>query len=369
MLTQATRTETPQRRAAAGEQSHDRQASLNADRIVDGADRSKTSDIGVSINSRPDVTRLASLQRSANSSPGATHVAQMKAVLQGGSSTIQRKKMDGLPEDLQSGLESLSGLNLDDVAVHYNSPEPAKVAAHAVTQGKDIHLAPGQQRHLNHEAWHVVQQLQDRVKPTTQISGVQVNDDPGLEREADRMGARAEQAGAPTHAPVAQARSAGNSQTETVSQRQPWTKLLGGLGMYGAFMAKNAYQQYDINKNPEKYIEGENEEQGRLRAVYETSKGKEGQASYAMRPPVSLAHLFLGNIGSAQIGGHYAYDIPHLLQGPDTDENLQNIGKTETDDYWAKQEGVSGWMGRKLSADDRANALKGSRDLRKKYGL
>lgn len=364
MLTLATRAETAQRRAPAGEQSHQRQVNMNADRIVDGADSSKTSDVAVSMNSRPEVTRLASLQRAANTSPGATHVAQMKAIMQSGSHAAAQQK-NGLPEDLQSGLESMSGLNLDDVSVHYNSPEPAKVAAHAVTQGKNIHLAPGQQRHLNHEAWHVVQQLQDRVKPTTQISGVQINDDPGLEREADHMGARAEQAGAPTHAPVAQARATGSLQAGTVSQRQPWGKFLGS--MFGAWVGSNAYKQYDINKNPEKYIEGENEEQGRLRAVYETSKGKEGQASYAMRPPVSLAHLIFGNIGSAKIGGHYAYDIPHLLQGPDSDKNLENIGKTETDDYWAKQTGVSGWMGRGLSAKNRSDALKSSRDFRKKW--
>ncbi|HAP61901.1 MAG TPA: hypothetical protein DCR93_21180, partial [Cytophagales bacterium] len=34
--------------------------------------------------------------------------------------------------------------------------------------GTDIHLAPGQQKHLPHEAWHVVQQKQGRVKPTLQ---------------------------------------------------------------------------------------------------------------------------------------------------------------------------------------------------------
>ncbi|HAP63088.1 MAG TPA: hypothetical protein DCR93_27510, partial [Cytophagales bacterium] len=46
--------------------------------------------------------------------------------------------------------------------------------------------------HLPHEAWHVVQQKQDRVKPTLQMKGrVSINDDAGLEREADIMGARA----------------------------------------------------------------------------------------------------------------------------------------------------------------------------------
>ena len=81
---------------------------------------------------------------------------------------------------------------MDDVRVHYNSPKPATVQAHAYAQGNQIHLAPGQERHLPHEAWHVVQQKQGRVKPTAQFrSNVNINDDEYLEREADVMGARA----------------------------------------------------------------------------------------------------------------------------------------------------------------------------------
>ena len=46
----------------------------------------------------------------------------------------------------------------------------------------------GREQHLAHEAWHVVQQKQGRVKPTLQMKGVAINDDGGLEREADHMG-------------------------------------------------------------------------------------------------------------------------------------------------------------------------------------
>ncbi len=95
----------------------------------------------------------------------------------------------GLPDNLKSGIESLSGMSMDHVNVHYNSAQPAQLQALAYAQGSDIHIASGQERHLPHEAWHVVQQAQGRVKPTTQMkSGVSVNDDPGLEREADLMG-------------------------------------------------------------------------------------------------------------------------------------------------------------------------------------
>lgn len=99
---------------------------------------------------------------------------------------------DGLPQGLRSGIESLSGLSMAGVRVHRNSDRPAQLQALAYTQGTDIHLAPGQDRHLPHEAWHVVQQMQGRVAATRQLqAGVPLNDDSGLEREADVMGGRA----------------------------------------------------------------------------------------------------------------------------------------------------------------------------------
>lgn len=100
---------------------------------------------------------------------------------------------NGLPQDLQSGAEALSGIDLSDVNVHYNSNQPAQYQAHAYAQGTDIHLGPGQEQHLPHEAWHVVQQKQGRVQPTRQFAGgpVGINDDAGLETEADVMGAKA----------------------------------------------------------------------------------------------------------------------------------------------------------------------------------
>jgi hypothetical protein len=98
----------------------------------------------------------------------------------------------GLPDQLKAGIESLSGMSMGHVQVHYNSDKPAQLQAHAYAQGSEIHVAPGQERHLPHEAWHVVQQAQGRVRPTAQMKGnVPVNDDAGLETEADVMGGRA----------------------------------------------------------------------------------------------------------------------------------------------------------------------------------
>lgn len=108
---------------------------------------------------------------------------------------VQEPNKTGLPDQLKIGIEDLGGMSVDDVRVHANSSEPGKVQAHAFAQGKDIHVAPGQEQHLPHEAWHVVQQAQGRVRPTTQLAGIAINDDPGLETEADVMGQKALQMG------------------------------------------------------------------------------------------------------------------------------------------------------------------------------
>jgi Domain of unknown function (DUF4157) len=98
----------------------------------------------------------------------------------------------GLPDKFKSGIESLSGMSLDLVKVHYNSSQPAQLSTLAYTQGTDIHIAPGQEQHLPHEAWHVVQQAQGRVVQTAAVNHLPVNDKPALEQEADVMGRRAE---------------------------------------------------------------------------------------------------------------------------------------------------------------------------------
>ena len=104
----------------------------------------------------------------------------------------QRANNTGLPDKLKSGIENLSGIDMSATKVHYNSNKPAQLNAYAYAQGSDIHLASGQEKHLPHEAWHVVQQKQGRVIPTIQMKEqVNINDDIGLEKEADVMGEKA----------------------------------------------------------------------------------------------------------------------------------------------------------------------------------
>ena len=106
---------------------------------------------------------------------------------------VQKKENNtGLPDHLKSGVENLSGFSMDDVKVHFSSDKPAQLNALAYAQGTDIHVANGEEKHLPHEAWHVVQQKQGRVQATMQMkSGVPVNDDVNLEKEADIMGSKA----------------------------------------------------------------------------------------------------------------------------------------------------------------------------------
>ncbi len=136
------------------------------------------------------VQDLATLQSMATDSEVTQGLSNI-APVQRKTTAATRPNNTGLPDNLKSGIENLSGMSMDHVKVHRNSDKPATVQAHAYAQGSDIHLGPGQEQHLPHEAWHVVQQAQGRVKLTIQLKGVAVNNDPGLEREADVMGAKA----------------------------------------------------------------------------------------------------------------------------------------------------------------------------------
>ena len=102
-----------------------------------------------------------------------------------------------LPAPLQTKMEGAFGQDFSGVRVH-QGPEAASIGADAYTRGEHIHFRPGLfspdspsgQQLLGHELTHVVQQRAGRV-PTPGGGGVPINADPGLEAEADRLGARA----------------------------------------------------------------------------------------------------------------------------------------------------------------------------------
>jgi hypothetical protein len=181
----------------------------------------------------PQVLRLEALQEMANSSPRVPQFRALREMANGGQLTVAQHRVSdgmsntarttdapaeevgqrafnpiadqpveiapvpnrtGLPDDLKAGIERLSGLSMDDIRVHYNSDRPAQLRAYAFTRGTDIHVAPGEERHLPHEAWHVVQQQQRRVRSTVHLpNGTPINADQELEQEADVLGNKAMQ--------------------------------------------------------------------------------------------------------------------------------------------------------------------------------
>lgn len=122
-------------------------------------------------------------------------------LVQGKFDLLQRQADNhtGIPDAVKQRMEDSFGTDFSSVRVHPESSKAPEVGALAYTQGTDIHFAPGQfkpdtaagRELLGHELTHVVQQSEGRVLPTTEISGMPVNDNEALEREADVMGAKA----------------------------------------------------------------------------------------------------------------------------------------------------------------------------------
>jgi len=108
----------------------------------------------------------------------------------------KKENQTGLPDHVKDRVESSFNTDFSDVRVHADSGKATQVGALAYTQGSDIHFAPGQfspdsgsgRQLLGHELTHVVQQRQGRVRPTTEVNGMPVNDSAALEREADIQG-------------------------------------------------------------------------------------------------------------------------------------------------------------------------------------
>ncbi len=121
-----------------------------------------------------------------NNSPAVTQLRQMQRNDQASKTPIWSKpNTTGIPTQIKQEFEQKSGFAFDDVNVHYNSDKPEQVQALAFTQGSEVHIAPGQEKHLRHELGHVVQQKQGIVKPCIRIGDYQINDEKHLEQEAE----------------------------------------------------------------------------------------------------------------------------------------------------------------------------------------
>ncbi len=102
---------------------------------------------------------------------------------------VPRPNNTGLPDNLKSGIESLSGFSLAHVNVHYNSSQPAELNALAYAQGTDIHVAPGG-NDICRTKRGTSSSRRGAGEADAAGKGCGVNDDQGLEREADIMGGR-----------------------------------------------------------------------------------------------------------------------------------------------------------------------------------
>ncbi len=96
-----------------------------------------------------------------------------------------KPNLTGIPTQMKLDFEQRSGLSFDDVRVHYNSDKPAQLQALAYTQGTQVYVGPGQERHLPHELGHVVQQKHENIKADTVYNGVPINTSQYLEHLAN----------------------------------------------------------------------------------------------------------------------------------------------------------------------------------------
>ncbi|MCG8418012.1 MAG: DUF4157 domain-containing protein [Proteobacteria bacterium] len=127
-------------------------------------------------------------------------------------------------------MEGALGMDFSAVRVHEGEQATA-IGALAYTQGTNIHFAPGHyqpstrsgQELLGHELTHVVQQSQGRVRATGQMKGVKVNDDAGLEAEADVMGSRA------ARGQAAQVQAMAHHSHRGIAQRQHIQSTIGEI--------------------------------------------------------------------------------------------------------------------------------------------
>lgn len=101
---------------------------------------------------------------------------------------VNKPNLTGIPTQMKFDFEQRSGLSFDDVRVHYNSDKPARLQALAYTQGTQVYVGPGQERHLKHELGHVVQQKLGMVSTDILYDGhTLVNINPQLEQQAGEL--------------------------------------------------------------------------------------------------------------------------------------------------------------------------------------
>ena len=116
------------------------------------------------------------LRQSGVDSNTASRVAQNQANLRGRPTlmTDQQSQIEKAYGSSINGAGPLpsgapASLRLANSGISPSTGTGQQLNALAYNSGSPIHVAPGQEQHLPHEAWHVVQQKQGRVVPTAQL--------------------------------------------------------------------------------------------------------------------------------------------------------------------------------------------------------
>jgi hypothetical protein len=279
---------------------------------------------------------LSQLQNKSSNHTGTSRIAQLQRMSDERNSEqsafIQKNEnKTGIPDGLKSGMESVSGISLNDVTVHRNSNKPAQLQAHAFAQGTDIHLGPGQEKHLPHEAWHVVQQKQGRVQATTQGNGnVPINDNPSLEREATQMGQKALKE-SNSGIPKLKNATVSSNATAQLMTNEEFFAAISDTGK-GAFNAADAFGAFDDVKN-----------------------GAAAVKDYAANQAMGLGHHLTTDskdFKGTGVAGRY-----HQLDGKDAHDISSEKRKEQLDDKEAMKTNPGWHLARK--AGEKANDMIG----------
>lgn len=200
--------------------------------------------------------------------------------------TAHEKDKTGIPHKMKANFENSSGFSFNDVRVHYNSEKPAQLRAHAYTQGNEVYVAPGQEKHLPHELGHVVQQKSDTVKPTGEIGGLPLNDDEEMENDADSIADKAQTETPSNAAPVQgkfenggvvqrEEKETGSQYAYNVAAGPISTAfgILGAIGGIGSFLyTKHAERKHRYIEEIEKYADAACEAHEEQKAAFEMYK-------------------------------------------------------------------------------------------------
>lgn len=241
--------------------------------------------------------------------------------------TDAARSSTGMPSDLLHKMERSFGADFSDVRIHADSAKASAVGAEAFAQGNDVHFAPGRfdphreesQALLGHELAHVVQQRDGRVGDGPQAKRSahgSINDDHGLESEADAAGAKAARG---ELAPET-ARSQGGTRASGEAPMQLYTKVTSTQNpQFGGGTWRVA-------------------DDGRM-AVEDSSPGNElRHKMWAAAEVIARSKATLGQIGSpytvATGGGQITIDAPDGSGQVDLQEvTITNTSNDTTTDH------------------------------------